>query len=1041
VLSGVILLPENRCRPYRNVTVKPRSPARERKPDASERDDSLSPAPLPPGARLGNFQINRLLASTDSGYTYSSNSGSTIIQEFFPKQLAVRDKDGLSLLLWDASLNEDYEQGLKDFLLLGRVLSQIDHAGRVVHYSEDNDSAYYAIKFRPLASVRDLLKTGKPLPEDALKAMLYSALTYLEAAHEAGLIHLEIAPENIFVSDNEQLAICGFNTDRFHYPPADKSTPSDYRAPELSTARGRIGPWTDFYALGSVLYECITSAAPVPSSTRMDAIDRGTPDPIVPAVEAGVGYYSGRFLEIIDWLITLRTTERPEDTEVIFNWLDPDARNLADDDDTYSDPLELNLKPNTKATVRGNIPLETRTNLKQQTASAPQAPLNRSNIFTRRQGGIKKQSDATRAALPESSSHGKIRTTRGATAIALAALKKSAASLAPGSETSAAKHTEPPPNVFAARSTQPRDLRATNNVPTQDVEPLHAPSRTDNPTAIQERTFQKDFGLSVDQTVTDELRSAGEILSGDNFTPVEADTRLRNSGPPKTGKSLGLITAGVLVLIIAYWWLSPQNANTVPSATPAKIEINTTSDTASTGGNPSQQNSNTSSEDGITMITRSADRQKAEKFRELTEIAALTDPHLKAARRHHRGGRSFDPQSGNAYQEFSEVLLLDPDNPEATQGIKDMIGESVSGIESLIDAGDLGAAREKLSLLATINQASEAVIDVQQKLDQIEQRRLKQVAATAKADAIAEATRQQQTRDRHRRIEQLLTRASNAFENNQFVEPQGDNALTLYRAALNLDPNNQRARNGIGSISEHFLRQARRELAAGEYGIAEQNLRIAAAIEPQNQTVLQLQQQLQKRRQLAEKQQRLQAEAAAKNAEANNLASQQELLDLQNGLTAYYEGAYSEAYRFLAPLAAQGYPRAQVRVANMLIKARGVQRDEEEAMRLFSIALQPVQLSASDGKAWAQSDLGDYFHDGWIIDKDYLNAVYWYRRAAEQGYAPAQNILGWLYMHGHGVSPDEEMAIKWFRRAAEQGDVTALDNLKVLGKVSVDSGS
>ena len=1023
------------------MTFKPRPPVRQREPDASDKDDSLSPAPLPPGARLGNFQINRLLASTDSGYTYSSNSGSAIIQEFFPKQLAVRDQDGLALLLWDASLNEDYEQGLKDFLLLGRVLSQIDHAGRVVHYSEDNDSAYYAIKFRPLASVRDLLKTGKPLPEDALKAMLYSALTYLEAAHQAGLFHLEIAPENIFVSDNEQLAICGFNTDRFHYPPADKSVPSDYRAPELSTARGRIGPWTDFYALGSVLYECITCAAPVPSSTRMDAIDRGIPDPIVPAVEAGVGYYSGSFLEIVDWLIALRTTERPEDTEVIFNWLDPDARKSADDDDTYSDPLELNLKPATKATGSAKTPLETRTNIKQRTRTAPHAALNRSNIFSRRHDGIKNQSEAARAALPDNSSDGRIKTSRGATAIALAALKKSAANLAPSSENSAAKHTESPHNVFAAKSTQPRDLTTTSNGPTQDVEPLHAPSRTDAPSAERESTFQKGFDLSVDQTVTDELRSAGEILSGDNFIPVEADDKPLDSGPPNKGKTLGLIAAGVLVLIIAYWWLNPQNANTVPSATPAKIEINTTSDTASAGGNPSQQISNTASEDGITVFTRSADKQKAEKFRELTEIAALTDPHLKAARIHHRAGRSFDPQSGNAYQEFSEVLLLDPDNLQATQGIKNLIGEAINGIESLIDAGDLGAAREKLSLLATINQASEAVIDVQQKLDQIEKRRLEQVAAAAKAHAIAEATRQQQIRDRHRRIEQLLTRASNAFENNQFVEPQGDNALTLYRAVLNLDPNNQRARNGIGSISEHFLRQARRELAAGEYGIAEQNLRIAAAIEPQNQTVLQLQQQLQQRRQLAEKQQRLQAEAAAKKAEADNLASQQEVLNLQSGLTAYYEGAYSEAYRFLAPLAAQGDPRAQVRVARMLITARGVQRDEGEAIRLFSMALQQVQLSASDGKAWAQSDLGDYFHDGWVIDKDYRNAVYWYRRAAEQGYAPAQNILGWLYMQGHGVNPDEEMAIKWFRRAAEQGDVTALDNLKVLGKAGVDSGS
>ena len=1023
------------------MTIKPHPPARHREPDASSKDESLSPAPLPPGARLGNFQVNRLLASTDSGYTYSSNNGSAIVQEFFPKQLAVRDKDGLSLLLLDASLNADYEQGLKDFLLLGRVLSQIDHAGRVVHYSEDNDSAYYAIKFSPLASVRDLLKAGKPLPEDALKAMLYSALTYLEAAHKAGLIHLEIAPENIFVSDNDQLAICGFNTDRFHYPPADESLPSDYRAPELSTARGRIGPWTDFYAMGSVLYECATCTPPVPSSTRMDAIDRGVPDPVVSAVEAGVGYFSANFLEIIDWLIALRTAERPQDTKVIFDWLDPDARKSADDDDTFSDPLELDLEQNTKVAHSANRPLETKSNIKQQTPTAPRIPLSRSDSFSGRQGRIKKQSETARATLATNSPGERVRTSGGATAIALAALKKSAANLAPDSKRNAAKRTESSHNVFAARSTQPRDLTVTGNAPAQGAEPLRAPSRAGNPAAEQDRAFEKNFDLSVDQTVAHEHRSTGEGLSGANFTPVDADDRPRNSGPPNKRNILGLIAAGVLVLIIAYWWLSPQNVNKAPSATPAQIEINTTSDTASTGRTPSQQNSNTPSDDGTTVITRSADLPRAEKFRELTEIAALTDPHLKAARIHHRAGRLFEPQSGNALQEFTEVLLLDPDNPEATQGIKDLIGESISSIEALIDAGDLGAARDKVASLAMISQASHAVIDVQQKLDRIERRRLEQEAATAKSRAIAEANRQQQTRDRRRRIEQLLARASNAFENNRFVAPQGENALTLYRAVLDLNPNNQRARNGIGSISEHFLRQARRELAAGEYGIAEQNLRIAAAIEPQNQTILQLQQQLQKRRQLAEKQQRLQAEADAKKAEADDLASQQDLLDLRNGLTAYYEGAYSEAYSFLAPLATQGDPRAQVRVARMLIKAHGVQRDEGKAIRLFSLALQPVQLSASEGQAWAQSDLGDYFHDGWVIDKDYRNAVYWYRRAAEQGYAPAQNTLGWLYMHGHGVNPDENLAIKWFRRAAEQGDVTALDNLKVLGKVSVNSGS
>ena len=125
---------------------------------------------------MGEFQVNRLLVTTDSGYTYSSNNGSYLVQEFFPQQLAVRDSDGLSLLLWDESLNEDYEQGLKDFLLIARVLSQIAHPGRIAHYGDHDESAYYAVKFRSLSSIRDLLKPQKPLPEDALKSMLYSSL-------------------------------------------------------------------------------------------------------------------------------------------------------------------------------------------------------------------------------------------------------------------------------------------------------------------------------------------------------------------------------------------------------------------------------------------------------------------------------------------------------------------------------------------------------------------------------------------------------------------------------------------------------------------------------------------------------------------------------------------------------------------------------------------------------------------------------------------------------------------------------------------------
>ena len=62
-------------------------------------------------------------------------------------------------------------------------------------------------------------------------------------------------------------------------------------------------------------------------------------------------------------------------------------------------------------------------------------------------------------------------------------------------------------------------------------------------------------------------------------------------------------------------------------------------------------------------------------------------------------------------------------------------------------------------------------------------------------------------------------------------------------------------------------------------------------------------------------------------------------------------------------------------------------------------------------------------------NSDYINAVYWYRKAAEQGHAGAQCNLGWCYANGQGVNKSMYEAVKWFRKAAEQGNAEAQCNL------------
>ena len=63
--------------------------------------------------------------------------------------------------------------------------------------------------------------------------------------------------------------------------------------------------------------------------------------------------------------------------------------------------------------------------------------------------------------------------------------------------------------------------------------------------------------------------------------------------------------------------------------------------------------------------------------------------------------------------------------------------------------------------------------------------------------------------------------------------------------------------------------------------------------------------------------------------------------------------------------------------------------------------------------------------------EDDVEAVKWYRKAAEQNYAPAQYNLGLCYDHGDGVAENQVEAVKWYRKAAEQNDAEAQYNLGI----------
>jgi TPR repeat protein len=98
----------------------------------------------------------------------------------------------------------------------------------------------------------------------------------------------------------------------------------------------------------------------------------------------------------------------------------------------------------------------------------------------------------------------------------------------------------------------------------------------------------------------------------------------------------------------------------------------------------------------------------------------------------------------------------------------------------------------------------------------------------------------------------------------------------------------------------------------------------------------------------------------------------------------------------------------------------GVVRDEVEALKWF-------RLAANQGLAVAQDNVGCFYARGkGGMAKDKVEALNWYHLAADQGHADAQYSVGYCYDNGKGgVAEDKVEALKWYRLAADQGHAIA----------------
>lgn len=185
-------------------------------------------------------------------------------------------------------------------------------------------------------------------------------------------------------------------------------------------------------------------------------------------------------------------------------------------------------------------------------------------------------------------------------------------------------------------------------------------------------------------------------------------------------------------------------------------------------------------------------------------VAAL----LAKAREAEENGALIGSGKDNAVALYRAVLAAAPDNREAEAGLERIGGALRDWALAAIVRGDEGSAQRYLAAYSELPHSEQELADVRARVKTLHE------------------------------VLPMLARAADLMKAGHATQPQGGNALAVYRQVLALDPGNRLADAGLASIERTYLDQALAQAAQDDFAAADATLAEAAAIRPGSQELL-----------------------------------------------------------------------------------------------------------------------------------------------------------------------------------------------------------
>jgi hypothetical protein len=204
----------------------------------------------------------------DDRYELRHPVGSGGMADVFLAHDEVLDRD-VALKLLKAQYAED-EEFVERFRREARSAASLSHPHIVSIFDqgESGDGTYFiAMEYVPGGTLKDRIRSSGALPPRTAVAVALQIAEALQTAHERGVIHRDIKPPNILITDSGHVKVADFGIARAADATTTISHPGDilgsakYMSPEQAAGE-RVGPASDLYSLGVVLYEMLTGRVP-----------------------------------------------------------------------------------------------------------------------------------------------------------------------------------------------------------------------------------------------------------------------------------------------------------------------------------------------------------------------------------------------------------------------------------------------------------------------------------------------------------------------------------------------------------------------------------------------------------------------------------------------------------------------------------------------------------------------------------------------------------------------------------------------------------